>query len=90
MIVPAVISIFSLGNRYTDRALAALSICLVVVVIGRVLERSWYFGELVAGLERTEPLDLAERRKGNLLVILIGVLYLCFVSWRILSVIGVA
>jgi hypothetical protein len=90
MIVPATISIFSLGSQYSDRVFAALSVSVAIIVIGRALERNWYFGELVAGLTRIEPLDIAGRRKGNLFLILIGVAYLFFVSWRILKACGIS
>jgi len=78
------------GDRYSDRIFAALSVSIAIIVIGRVLERNWYFGELVFGLTRIEPLDMAGRRKGNLFLILIGIVYFSFVFWRILKSCGVA
>jgi hypothetical protein len=82
MLIPTTISIFSLGfgDQYSDRMFAALSVSIAIVVIGRILERSWYFGELTAGLTRVEPLDEAGRRKRNLGRVLIGIGYLSFVS----------
>lgn len=85
MLVPATKSIFSL---YSDRAFAELSVCIAIIVIGRTLARSWYFGELVAGLERLGTLDINERRKGNLFLLLIGIAYFSFVAWRILNAAG--
>jgi hypothetical protein len=92
MLVPATISVFSMGvgDRYSDRIFAALSVSIAIIVIGRVLERNWYFGELVAGLTRIEPLDMAGRRKGNLFLVLIGIVYFSFVFWRILKSCGVS
>jgi hypothetical protein len=90
MLVPAVISVFSMGvgDRYSDRIFAALSVSIAIIVIGRVLERSWYFSELTAGLARTGPLDPAGRRKRNLALMLIGGVYFSFVCWRILNAVG--
>lgn len=92
MLVPATISVFSMGvgDRYSDRIFAALSVSIAIIVIGRVLERSWYFGELTAGSARTGPLDPAGRRKRNLALVLIGGVYLSFVCWRILKSCGVS
>jgi hypothetical protein len=90
MLVPATRSVFSMGvgDRYSDRIFAALSVSIAIIVIGRVLERSWYFGELTAGLERTGPLDPTGRRKRNLALVLIGGVYFSFVCWRILNAVG--
>jgi hypothetical protein len=90
MVIPAIISVYSMGigDRYNDRTFAALSVSIAIIVIGRVLERSWYFDKLTAGLMRTEPLDPASRRNGNLAVAVIGCVYFCFVCWRILKFYG--
>jgi hypothetical protein len=85
MLVPAAKSIFSL---YSDRAFATLSLSIAIVVIGRTLARSWYFAKLVAGLDRLGPFDMAERRKGNFFLLVIGIAYLSFVAWRILKAVG--
>jgi hypothetical protein len=87
MLIPAATCIFSL---YSDRAFAELSLTIAIVVVGRALARNWYFGELVAGLDRLGPFDAAERRKGNLFLLLIALAYLSFVAWRIANVLGVS
>jgi hypothetical protein len=86
MLVPAAKCIFSL---YSDRAFAELSLTIAIVVIGRILARNWYFGDLVAGLDRLGPFDAAERRKGNLFLLLIAFAYFWFVTWRILKAVGI-
>lgn len=87
MLIPATRSLFAL---YSDRAFAELSLCIAIVVIGRHLARSWYFAELVAGLNRSGPFDADERKKGNRVLLMIGIAYLSFVAWRILNAIGLA
>jgi len=87
--IPMVLSISAMGVRYSDRMFAALSVSIAIAVIGRMLQLEWYFGDLTAGLPRTEPLDSAERRKSYLTVLVIGVGYLSFVSWRVLRAYGV-
>lgn len=91
MLIPTTISVFSLGfgDQYSDRMFAALSISIAIVVIGRTLERSWYFDKLTAGLTRVVPLDEAGRRKRNLGRVLIGIGYISFVLWRILKACGI-
>ena len=79
------ISIPSLGGQHGDRALAVLTVTIAINAFGRVLERSWYFDELVAGLERTEPLDTVGRRRANFILPLLGIAYCAFVLWRILK-----
>jgi hypothetical protein len=92
MLIPTTISIFSLGyeDQYSDRMFAALSISIAIVIIGRILGRSMYFDELTAGLARVTPLDEAGRRKRVPVLILIGIAYLSFVSWRIARACGIA
>jgi hypothetical protein len=68
-------------------ALAVLTLTLAVAAIGRVLERRWCFGELVAGLERVAPLDMPGRRLGLFLFTLLAIAYCCFVAWRVLQAI---
>lgn len=87
MLIPATKCIFSL---YSDRAFAELSLTIAIVVVGRALARNWYFGELVAGLDRLGPFDAAERRKGNLFLFLIAFAYLSFVAWRIVNALGIS
>jgi len=84
--VPVIsVSIWLLGGPYSSFALAVLTIALVVAAIGRVLQRRWCFGDLVAGLNRVEPLDVAGRRRGIVLFSLIVAAYCSFVVWRILQ-----
>jgi hypothetical protein len=81
------VSIFSLDSRYSSFALTVLTITLVVAAIGRVLQRRWCFGDLVAGLERAEPWDMAARRLGLALLSLIITAYCSYVVWRIVQAI---
>jgi hypothetical protein len=92
MLIPTTISIFSLGfgDQYSDRMFAALSVSIAIVIIGRILERDMYFGELTAGLTRVAPLDEAGRRKRIPVLMLIGIVYLSFVSWRLARACGIA
>jgi hypothetical protein len=92
MLIPTTLSVYSLGfgDQFSDRMFAALSVSFAIVVIGRILERSWYFDELTAGLTRVEPLDRAQRRKNKLARVVMGIAYLSFISWRILRAYGVA
>ncbi|WP_298109496.1 hypothetical protein [Bradyrhizobium sp.] len=87
MLIPTTRSLFAL---YSDRAFAELSLCIAIVVIGRHLARSWFFSELVVGLDRSEPFDANQRKKGNLFLLFGGFAYLSFVAWRILIALGVA
>jgi hypothetical protein len=78
-------SIFSLDGRYSSFALTVLTITLVVLAVARVLQRRWCFGELVAGLDRVEPLDMVGRRISLTLLSLITAAYFSYLVWRILQ-----
>jgi hypothetical protein len=81
----ATISIFSLDSQYSSFALTVLSITLVVMAIGRVLQRRACFGDLVAGLDRVEPLDMVGRRIMLSLLSLVATAYCSYLVWRILQ-----
>ena len=74
-----------LWGRYSNFALTVLTITLIVAATGRVLQRHWCFGDLVANLQPAEPLDLKGRRIGLALFSLIATGYCSFVIWRILQ-----
>jgi hypothetical protein len=78
-------SIFSLGGRYSSFALTVLTITLVVLAVARALQRRRCFGDLVAGLDRVEPLDMVGRRISLTLLSLIATAYVSYVIWRILQ-----
>jgi|SRR5580692_4752841 hypothetical protein len=82
-----VFSVSLLWGRYSNFALTVLTITLMVSGIGRVLQRHWCFGDLVAELERAEPLDLKGRRISLALFSLIATAYCSFVVWRIVQAI---
>jgi hypothetical protein len=79
------ISILSLGSRYSSFALAVLTITLVVAAVGKILQQRWCFDDLVAGLDRVEPLDAVGRWRGLVLLSLIVVAYCSFVIWRLIQ-----
>jgi hypothetical protein len=85
-VVPLILlSIPMLDSRYNSFALTVLTITLVVAAIGRALQRRWCYGDLVAGLDRVEPLDMAGRRLGIAFFSLIATAYFSYVIWRILQ-----
>jgi hypothetical protein len=81
------VSIFSLDGPYSNFALTVLTVTLAVAAIGRVLQRRWCFGDLVAGLDSVEPLDPAGRRIVLTNLSLIVIAYGSFVIWRIVQAI---
>lgn len=77
------ICIPSLDTSYGSFALAVLTITLAVAAGGKALQRRSCFNDLLAGLARIEPLDIAGRWRGLFLFSLIATAYGSFVIWRI-------
>jgi hypothetical protein len=88
MIFPLIISTRWLFGPLIDRGLAALTVSLAICAIARTLTRSWCFDDLVAGLERVGPLDVAGARKGRVVLVLACIAYALFVAWRIFHAIN--
>jgi hypothetical protein len=87
-VVPLIVlSIPLLGGRYGSFGLTVLTITLAAAAIGRVLQRRWCYGDLVAGLDRVEPLDMVGRRQGIAFFSLIATAYCSYVVWRIVQAI---
>jgi hypothetical protein len=64
-------------------AIAVLTAIIATSGIGKVIERKWFFGELVAGLERVEPIDVAGRRRQFIALTLVAAAYFSFVAWQV-------
>jgi hypothetical protein len=83
LVPPFVVSILAIGGPHSVAAIAALTAIIATSGIGKVIERKWFFGELVAGLERVEPIDVVGRRRQFIALALVAVAYFSFVAWQV-------
>jgi hypothetical protein len=83
LVAPLLVSLSAIGGPHADSALAALTATLATAVIGKILQRRWFFGELIAGLDCVEPIDVVGRRREFIVLTLLAVGYLSFVAWRV-------